>query len=93
MTLESLYAAVEAGSDPLLTYRQVAAVTHESYTQIQKWVAAGKLIAVEYGPSRRPRIQASLVVRLFYQPCLPRRCGGYRGATRAIPCPSPRPSA
>lgn len=75
MTLRDLQKrlAADPEDDQPLTYRQVANVTGEEYALIRKWVSAGKLPVVLYGPSRSPRVLASVVVKMFAPAELPMR--------------------
>jgi hypothetical protein len=67
-SLRELAELVRRGDDPLLTIREVAALTDTPRSTLKRWIYTDRELAtVPYGPTCRPRIHASVVIRFFYQ--------------------------
>ena len=66
MTLRELADELAGGTERLLTLQEVAATTGESYHLVRQWVYTDKVLpTVLYGPKRRRRVRAVVVLQLF----------------------------
>jgi hypothetical protein len=66
MTLRDLEDRAARGEDDLLlTLRQVANMTGTRYETVRNWRKDGSIPVVLWGPHRKPRVQASVVLEMF----------------------------